>query len=60
MARKRDESMDQRSFWTVDAAEAAGKLVSAAHVFIGTRQNGSVWDVPTGSSGECRIKGKLS
>ena len=26
MARKRTESMDQRSAWTVDAAEATGKL----------------------------------
>ena len=34
-------------------AEAAGKLVSAADSFTGTRQNDSVPTVSKGSSGEC-------
>ena len=46
MTRERAKSMDQRSFWTVDTAEAPGKLCQAAHGFPGTRQNASVRTVP--------------
>jgi hypothetical protein len=46
MTRERAKSMDQASFWTSGTAEAAGKLVSAARGFTGTRQNDSVPTVP--------------
>ena len=48
MARERAKSMDQSSFWTVDAAGPPGKLASAAHGFRGTRQDASVHIVLSG------------
>ena len=38
MTRERAKSMDQSSFWTVDAAGGAGKTAQAAHGFPGTRK----------------------
>ena len=46
MTRERAKSMDQTSFGRSCTAEAAGKLVAAAHGFPGTRQNDSVCAVP--------------
>ena len=46
MKRERAKSMDQSSFWTVDAAGAPGKTAQAAHGFTGTRQNVSVRTAP--------------
>ena len=47
MTRERAKWMDQASFLTSGTAEA-GKTVSAAHGFPGTRQNASVPTVPGG------------
>ncbi len=41
MTRERGKSMDQSSFWTVDAAGGAGKTAQAAHGFPETGQNDS-------------------
>ncbi len=57
MTRERAKSMDQASFWTSGTAEAAGKLVSAAHGFTGTRQNDSVPTVPRVHPGNVGLYG---
>ena len=42
MTREKAKSMDQSSFWTVDATGPPGKLASAAHGFPGTRRSVTV------------------
>ena len=42
MARETAKSMDQSSFWVVNAAGPPGKLASADHGFPGTRRNVTV------------------
>jgi hypothetical protein len=56
MTRERAKSMDQRSFWTVGTAEAAGETAQAAHGFPGTWRNASVRTVPRVHLGNVRLK----